>query len=283
MTENSIKKYSTTDWFDKVWLQDSTIKQLYFLRKMIYLYLEVTNLLSKSINRYTEKNKKYLFIELGCGGSSFLPYLAKKYDNFQLFGIDKSFAGCKLAKIIEKDWNSATNIICGDILKNPIKSEKFDIVFSFGLIEHFDNPDKVLEKHIELLKPGGLLICIVPNVCGLQGKIFNLNIWRPKKLQSKYLKGWIGGMKIISINDLKTWLSKIGLNDIKVNHIGGIYPFLIMESYHSKSQPVSYRLFLFIYRYLLFLPTIVINVPFLFRLNSLYYSPRIIATGIKKD
>jgi len=275
------KKFSSTDWFDRIWLQESTIKQLKFLRKMIYLYLEITGLLSRFINKYQENDKQYLFIELGCGASSFLPYLAKKYNNFHLFGIDKSLMGCKLAFINNDNLNSTNNIIYGDILNNPIKPGRFDIVFSFGLIEHFDQPDTILKKHIDLLKPGGLLICIIPNVCGLQGKIFDLKIWRPKNLPSKYLNGWIGGMKLISINDLKTWLTDIGLKDIKVEPKGGIYPFLIMESYHPKSQPLSYKLFLIIYRYLLFLPIIVINLLFLFRLNSLYFSPLIVATGIK--
>src|SRR4030042_854396 len=137
-------------------------------------------------------------------------HLTKKYNNLKLFGIDKSPMGCKLASIGDSDYNSSTNIICGDILKCPINSKKFDIVFSFGLIEHFDNPEKVLEK------------------------------------------------------------------DVEVDPIGGIFPFLIMESYHPKSQPLSYKIFHFFYRYLFFLPTIIINLPFLFRLNSLFYSPLLI-------
>jgi len=172
MAKTSIKKQikskvSATDWFDRIWSQESTIKKLYFLRKMIYLYLEITGLLSKFINKYIEKDKQYTFIELGCGASSFLPYIAKKHNNLQLFGIDKSLMGCKLAVIKDNDWDSSADIICGDILKCPIRSEKFDIVFSFGLIEHFDNPNNILKKHVDLLKLGGLLICIVPNVCGL--------------------------------------------------------------------------------------------------------------------
>lgn len=276
------KKFSSTDWFDRVWLQESTLKQLNFLRKMIFLYLKVTSLLSKFINKYQERDKQYSFIELGCGASSFLPYIAKKYKNLQLFGLDKSPMGCKLAVKGVNDWNSSANIVCGDILKCPLRSEKFDIVFSFGLIEHFDNPNRVLEKHVDLLKPGGLLICIVPNVCGLQGKIFNLKIWRPKKLPSKYLKGWVGGMKFISVSDLKTWLTNVGLNDIKVAPIGGIYPFLMLESYHSDIQSLSIKLIYFFYRAFLFIPIIILNIPFVFRLNSLSLSPLIIAVGIKK-
>ena len=216
------------------------------------MYLEVTGLLSKFINKYQKSGERYSIIELGCGGSSYLPYLVKKYNNLQIFGIDNSLRGCKLAVIGIDGGLSSVNIVCGDIFQCPLTSEKFDIVFSVGLIEHFNDPCKVIEKHVDLLKPGGLLICVVPNVFGLQGKIYGLKLWIPEGLPPKYLKGWIWGMKCISMEDLETWLADNGLKDIKVEPIGGINPFLIMESYHSESHPLSGKLFRFIYRYLLF-------------------------------
>ena len=276
------KKEPAADWFDRVWSQKSILKQIYFLRKMIFLYLGVTGLFSKFINKYLEKDKQYSFLELGCGGSSYLPYFGKKYSNLQLFGIDKSLMGCKLATIGEDGELSSANIVCGDVLQCPLKSEKFDIVFSFGLIEHFDHPDEILKKHVDLLKPDGLLICVVPNVFGIQGKVYGLKLWYPKEIPLKYQKGWIWGMRCISIKNLQTWLADFGLNDITVKTIGGIYPFLIMESYRPEQLPLSFKIFYFIYRYLLFLPSIVINIPFIFKLNSQIFSPFFIAVGIKK-
>jgi len=130
----NLKKISGTDWFDQIWLQKNILKQLNFLRKMIYLYLEITGLLSKFIDRYQEKDKRYSFIELGCAASSFLPYIDKKYNNLRLFGIDKSLIGCKLATIKNNDTELSANIICGDILKSPIKPEEFDIVFILTIV-----------------------------------------------------------------------------------------------------------------------------------------------------
>jgi 2-polyprenyl-3-methyl-5-hydroxy-6-metoxy-1,4-benzoquinol methylase len=42
-------------------------------------------------------------------------------------------------------------------------------VISFGFIEHFDNPENVIQKHLDLLKPGGILIVGVPNFTGIHG------------------------------------------------------------------------------------------------------------------
>jgi 2-polyprenyl-3-methyl-5-hydroxy-6-metoxy-1,4-benzoquinol methylase len=41
--------------------------------------------------------------------------------------------------------------------------ELFDVVCSFGFIEHFKKYDEILEKHITLVKPGGYLILSCPN------------------------------------------------------------------------------------------------------------------------
>lgn len=39
---------------------------------------------------------------------------------------------------------------------------QYDVVVSFGFVEHFIEYDKVIQKHIDVLKPGGYLIISVP-------------------------------------------------------------------------------------------------------------------------
>jgi len=281
--KKQIKKRTGGNW-DGTWAQKETLKKLHFFRKVGVLYLESSNLLTKFLKKYQKSDKQYLVIELGCGGSSYLPYLNNKYKNLKLFGIDKSPNGCKLTiKIIDGGLSSA-NIVCGDVLQPPFKSNKFDIVFSVGLIEHFDDNKEVIERHVDLLKPGGLLICFIPNIMGFQGNFFRflgLKILPKKKLPKEESEQWIWGMKYITIEELKTWFTKLELNDIKVNPIGGIFPMMMMESYRPENKSYSVRLTFFIYRYILFTPFVLINLPFLFRLNSLVFSPFIVAIGNK--
>jgi 2-polyprenyl-3-methyl-5-hydroxy-6-metoxy-1,4-benzoquinol methylase len=54
----------------------------------------------------------------------------------------------------------------------PIK--KYDLVLSGGFVEHFEDFQAVVSKHTEFVKPGGLVVIIVPNLthihrvlCGL--------------------------------------------------------------------------------------------------------------------
>ena len=46
--------------------------------------------------------------------------------------------------------------------------KRFDIVASFGLVEHFTDFGRVLDIHDKLLAPGGLCVVEVPNFRGLQ-------------------------------------------------------------------------------------------------------------------
>lgn len=45
----------------------------------------------------------------------------------------------------------------------------YDLVESFGLIEHFENPAAALDAHIDLLKPDGTLVVSIPNYRGWNG------------------------------------------------------------------------------------------------------------------
>lgn len=72
---------------------------------------------------------------------------------------------------------------------------KYDIVFSFGFIEHFEDTQDVIKRHIELLADGGHLIIVLPNFRGINGFVqyvfdrknfyaHNLNSMKPDLLKS---------------------------------------------------------------------------------------------------
>jgi SAM-dependent methyltransferase len=53
-------------------------------------------------------------------------------------------------------------LCCGDAFSLPFEDETFDIVFHQGLLEHFRNPDELIEENRRVLKRGGLLLVDVP-------------------------------------------------------------------------------------------------------------------------
>lgn len=108
-------------------------------------------------------------IELGCGGSAYLPFFAKRY-GFEVHGIDYSEHGCKLAQEICQSEGVDAKIHCVDFFNPPDELiGAFDVVVSFGLIEHFTDTDETVLALKRYLKPGGVLLTVIPNMGGMAG------------------------------------------------------------------------------------------------------------------
>jgi ubiquinone/menaquinone biosynthesis C-methylase UbiE len=65
-------------------------------------------------------------------------------------------------RLMGDNLNSPIQIVCGDALALPLASETFDVVFHQGLLEHFRNPEVLLEENHRVLKKGGYILVDVP-------------------------------------------------------------------------------------------------------------------------
>lgn len=108
-------------------------------------------------------------IELGCGGSPYLPYFVRHH-GLVATGLDYSQDGCALARTVLAQQNATADIVQGDMLDPPAGlMGRFDIVFSVGLLEHFADTSGAIAAARRFLRPGGLMISIIPNMRGLPG------------------------------------------------------------------------------------------------------------------
>lgn len=260
--ENINEKTSARYW-DGIWSQRNIKKHLALSRKKIEFYLNLTGMFNQSIDRVLKNSKEtILALEVGCGGSQFMPYFIKKLKNVDMWGFDRSFEGCKLAT------SGQTHIICADIFSCPLRHNSFDFVYDFTVIHHFKKPEKLLEVYAKLLKTDGVLTCVVPNLYGLLGDAID--------------SIGVKTMTKISEEDLRNWLNDLGLKEITVKPVGGIHPLLmIAQSYRPESQTVKENVLLFTYNYIFALPLMGINLPLLFRSNSKKFSPFLMAQAIK--
>jgi SAM-dependent methyltransferase len=63
-------------------------------------------------------------------------------------------------------------VVCADLFTPPPELlGTFDIVVSFGVVEHFRDTPSALASFAGFLKPGGLMITSIPNLTGLLGWI----------------------------------------------------------------------------------------------------------------
>ncbi|NJR14325.1 MAG: class I SAM-dependent methyltransferase [Calothrix sp. CSU_2_0] len=120
--------------------------------------------------------KELKLLEIGCARSTWLPYFAKEF-GFNVCGLDYSEIGCKQAKAILSNSNIEGDIVCTNFFQPPDNLiEAFDVVVSFGVVEHFEDTAQCISAFSKFLKPNGIIITIIPNMVGLMGwtqKIFN--------------------------------------------------------------------------------------------------------------
>ena len=103
-------------------------------------------------------DKSLKILEAGCGSGRVVNYL---YDlGFQnIYGIELNHdAVTHINRIFPE-----LNIIQGDLLYMPY-DDKFDVVLSYGVVEHFpDGLELPLLSIYDILKPGGVAIVTVPS------------------------------------------------------------------------------------------------------------------------
>ncbi len=96
--------------------------------------------------------------EVGSGDGRLLKKIADKF-NYQPFGIEYSTEPIQEAK------QRGITVIHGDTFDQAILKEyeeHFDIVFSYGFIEHIIPPEKAIQAHLKILKKGGILVLQIP-------------------------------------------------------------------------------------------------------------------------
>src|SRR5207249_3744220 len=94
---------------------------------------------------------------------------------FNVFGIDYSESGCEQARHILSDAGVEGEIVCADLFSPPSSlRRRFDVVVSFGVVEHFSPPWHAIKAFAEFLVPGALLVTVIPNLRGVMGPIEKL-------------------------------------------------------------------------------------------------------------
>jgi 2-polyprenyl-6-hydroxyphenyl methylase/3-demethylubiquinone-9 3-methyltransferase len=147
------------------------------------------------------------FVEIGSGPGRFLIYFHRVF-GYQVSGCDYSPASCTLAR-----ENLARAGVPGTIHQADLFEfqGQYDVVYSGGVIEHFDSPGTVLEVFARLLRPGGYLVTTVPNLKGLNGLYRRL--LKPETFETH---------RIITLGELRGWHERLGLRAVLATGFGSL-------------------------------------------------------------
>jgi len=169
-----------------------------------------SQLIGSLIDRVRIPGRRVKLLEIGAANSLWLPHLASRY-GAEVYGVDYSAIGCIQAQH-QLDRQGVTGyIFCQDMFTmTEIFQGQFDIIISFGLIEHFLDPSAPLASMGAMLRPGGILYAIVPNLMGAYGPI--VHTFTPDVYY---------GHQLIVPPAMATFAKKAGLHAVTVGYIGG--------------------------------------------------------------
>lgn len=144
--------------------------------------------------QYLPKKEGLKILEVGSAPGNRLVNFHQKF-GYIPYGVEYSKKGVELnRKIFFLNNIDPKNVIYADFLSNDFQIEYknyFDIVISFGFIEHFTNVNTVIKKHINMLKSGGICVIAIPNIKGfnyLLTLLFNRKVIKMHNLEIMEIK-----------------------------------------------------------------------------------------------
>jgi SAM-dependent methyltransferase len=100
-----------------------------------------------------------------------LPYFARRFDA-EIKGLDYSSIGCEQTQEILRRTGYEGEIVHADLFDPPPQLIGLaDVVFSWGLVEHFTDTAAVAAALHRLARPGGRVITVVPNMAAAAGRL----------------------------------------------------------------------------------------------------------------
>ncbi|MEN8128094.1 MAG: class I SAM-dependent methyltransferase, partial [Planctomycetota bacterium] len=172
-------------------------------------------------------------LEIGGAPGQWVAYL-NKYYGYNVSVIEYTEKGGQKTRENLDLLGANIDIYQRDFFDDLSDLPRFDIVLSMGFVEHFQDLNDVFQRHINLLKKGGILVVGVPNFAGIAQKV--LAHTAPKMLSRHNLKAM----------NLKNWsgIENIyGLTALYKGYIGGFLPKNLARCEHRTIKNLSIRYF----------------------------------------
>ena len=153
-------------------------------------------------------------VEIGGAPGRHCAYLSK-YHGYRPSIIEYSETGCRKTRENFDLLGLDIEIYQRDFFADLSDLPRFDVVMSFGFMEHFSDLEDVFRRHVNLLRKGGFLVLGVPNFRGIARKV--LARTAPDMLSRHNLEAM----------DLRNWdrlEATHGLTPLFKGYIGGFQP-----------------------------------------------------------
>ncbi|MBI2166611.1 MAG: class I SAM-dependent methyltransferase [Chloroflexi bacterium] len=157
----------------------------------------------------------HLVLEAGAGSATVSLMLTHKLP-IKLTLLDFAQAACLMIKKGSGSGGASPYIVQGDVRATPFKDAAFDLVWSAGVLEHFPQPEKVLQEFHRLLRPGGKVVSVVPGKYSLWGVYQRYHQWRHGHWKHGYERQ-------VTVSELRGTHEKAGFRVLSAHTLPSMY------------------------------------------------------------
>ena len=228
--------------FDDNWKIRSEAHYLHWTRGQIENQIQLAfrnhwEVFSSLLEACDDYNGGKRVLEVGCGRGSLSAYFSDAGYDCSL--LDISAQAIKIAKEAFAQNQLDADFHVGDAENLQFDENSFDIVFSIGLLEHFEELDNVISEQIRILDQGGMWFgYIVPE--------YTDNIQQDYKWINAVLKQYMSGIETAQPQKASIFRSDYGSeryipvlekNGLMIRGVSGIYSTPMIS--HSIDFPFS--------------------------------------------
>lgn len=221
--------------------------------------------LDRMFRRFLPEGRRKL-LEIGCAPGARLVYFNERF-GYDIFGVEYTRNGYLDSVENLRLQQVPGEILHEDIFSTGLPADFFDVVFSNGLVEHFEDPYPMMEAHVRLTKPGGLVLLLVPTQ---EGIVKLLQGWADRT-QPKVERRVLPSYRRLTPADFKGFFDRLNVEPIHIGYFGGLN---LMAIHWQKFQ--SNRLFI------LGMHALNQLLGWLIPVNFSFLAPYVLAVGRKR-
>lgn len=165
------------------------------------------------------KSSDQTSLEIGCAPGKWMVFAAEHL-GYKSHGVEYLPRAAEITRKNLKECSVDGEVITADFFDYK-SDKKFDLVMSYGFIEHFENYEDVFIKHLELVKENGFLVLGLPRFRGINYFV--------QSMIDPYMERPYLGSHVLPLMELKPFVDlaeKYKLKKITIDYIGGFEPSL---------------------------------------------------------
>lgn len=161
--------------------------------------------------RFLPRDDRMTFLEIGAMPGNHMVYFHREF-GYRVTGVDYCSDLTPIVTTMLLNGVEDYSLINADVFELA-DGKRYDVVFSSGFVEHFDDFLGVMRLHAEFVNPGGFLLITVPNTRNLHGVLMQafcpevLAVHRPHLMDREVLRSIADGLgcEVLHCNYLRTF------------------------------------------------------------------------------